>query len=96
MSATQTARSHDTVTSVDGTTIAWHRSGEGPPAVLLHGTSSEKSGWAMSAPFLGAELELYAVDRRGRGGSGLGEPYDVDREVQDVAAVAAASVSPCT
>lgn len=77
----------NTAVSADGTIIGWHRSGRGPAAVLLHGTSGEKSNWGLSSQFLQEELTLIAVDRRGRGRSGPGEPYAFEREIEDVAAV---------
>lgn len=76
-----------TVRSADGTQIGWRRSGSGDPAVLLHGTSADGAGWALAGPHLARQLTLLAVDRRGRGRSGAGEPYDFDRETQDLAAV---------
>lgn len=75
------------VRSADGTEIGWHRSGSGDPAVLLHGTSGDSTGWALAAPYLAGQLALLSVDRRGRGRSGAGEPYDFDREVEDLVAV---------
>ena len=33
----------ETVTSRDGTPIAYRRSGHGPPLVLVHGTSADHS-----------------------------------------------------
>lgn len=84
----------DQVVSADGTVIGWHRSGKGPTAVLLHGTSGDKSDWGLASPWLADELTLLAVDRRGRGRSGLGEPYAFEREVEDVAAIAASLDEP--
>lgn len=76
-----------TFTSPDGTPIAAHREGKGPPLVLVHGTTADHTRWA---PVLGALAEnhtVYAIDRRGRGGSGDAEPYAIEREFDDVAAV---------
>lgn len=75
------------VRSADGTEIGWRRSGSGDPAVLLHGTSADGTGWALAGPHLARQLTLLSVDRRGRGRSGAGEPYDFDRETEDLAAV---------
>ncbi len=77
----------DTVTSVDGTAIAYERTGEGPPLVLLHGTSRDRSHWARSLPGLARHATVYAVDRRGRGESGDADRYAIEREVEDVLAV---------
>jgi pimeloyl-ACP methyl ester carboxylesterase len=76
-----------TVNSTDGTPIAHERSGHGPPLVLVHGTTADRTRWR---PILG-ELEkhftVYAVDRRGRGASGDAPTYAIEREFDDVAAV---------
>lgn len=75
--------------SADGTAIGWQRTGDGPPVVLLHGTSSERSGWALSTRYMEHRVSALAVDRRGRGLSGDGTAYAFEREVDDVAAVVA-------
>jgi len=77
----------DTVTSADGTAIAYERTGEGPPLVLLHGTSRDRSHWARSLPGLARHTTVYAVNRRGRGESGDADRYAIEREVEDVLAV---------
>jgi len=89
------ARANGSVLSADGTTIGWRTSGSGPPAVLLHGTSGDKSAWSTALPWLEPELTVHAVDRRGRGRSGLGEPYTFEREIEDLAAVVDAIGEPC-
>jgi len=76
-----------TVTSLDGTEIACHRSGIGPPLVLVHGTSSTGARWTPLLPALTSRFAVYAMDRRGRGASGDTEPYAIEREYEDVAAV---------
>lgn len=86
------------VTSVDGTRIAVHISGEGRPLVVVHGTTSDHTTWRLVLPFLEPHVEVHAVDRRGRGHSGDSEDYDLGKECEDLAAVveaaAAASGSP--
>lgn len=81
----------DTVTSKDGTTIAFDRSGDGPPVVLISGGPSDRSGNAQLAGLLAPRLSVYNYDRRGRGDSGDTPPYAVDREYEDLAAVIAAA-----
>ena len=83
---TRTAKAA-TVTSKDGTPIAYWRSGEGPPLVLVHGTSADHSRWTPVLPAFEQHFNVYAVDRRGRGGSGDSEDYSIEREFEDVAAV---------
>jgi pimeloyl-ACP methyl ester carboxylesterase len=77
----------DTVTSKDGTAIAFDRSGDGPPVVLIGGGPSDRSGNVQLAALLAPRLTVYNYDRRGRGDSGDTPPYAVDREYEDLAAV---------
>ena len=76
-----------TVTSRDGTRIAFWRSGSGPPLVLVHGTSASHTRWAPVLGLLEQHFTLYAIDRRGRGESGDAPDYAIEREFEDVAAV---------
>ena len=75
------------VTSKDGTPIAYERSGEGFPLVLIHGAAADHSRWKPILPELRKHFAVYAVDRRGRGQSGDVEPYATEREYEDVVAV---------
>jgi pimeloyl-ACP methyl ester carboxylesterase len=75
------------LTSKDSTPIAYERSGEGIPLVLIHGAAADHSRWAPVLPELEKHFAVYAVDRRGRGESGDVEPYAIEREYEDVAAV---------
>ena len=74
-------------TSRDGTPIAYRRSGSGPPLVLVHGTTADHTRWAGVLPSLERHFTVYAMDRRGRGGSGDADGYAIEREFEDVAAV---------
>jgi pimeloyl-ACP methyl ester carboxylesterase len=77
-----------TVTSKDGTRIAFWRSGEGPPILLVHGaTADHTTTWRFVRPELERRFTVYAMDRRGRGGSGDAPDYELQREAEDVAAV---------
>ena len=79
-----------TVVAPDGVPIAVFRSGGGPPLVLVHGATADHTTWRTSGPLLAARHTLHAVDRRGRGASGDGrpdEPYTIEREYDDLAAV---------
>jgi pimeloyl-ACP methyl ester carboxylesterase len=86
------------VVSRDGTQIAYWRSGEGPPLVVVHGTPADHTRWRPLLPYLEPYASVHAMDRRGRGASGDGPDYDLAREYEDVAAVvdavAAASDAP--
>jgi pimeloyl-ACP methyl ester carboxylesterase len=75
------------VESPDGTVIACHVAGDGPPMVLLHGTSADHTRWASVIARLAARWTTYAVDRRGRGASSDAESYAIESEFDDVAAV---------
>jgi pimeloyl-ACP methyl ester carboxylesterase len=77
-----------TVTSRDGTRIAFWRSGGGPPLLLIHGaTADHTTTWRFVLAQLGRRFTVHAMDRRGRGGSGDAPAYDLQREAEDVAAV---------
>ncbi len=75
------------VVSADGTPIAVWRTGEGPPLVLVHGAAADHGRWAPVLPALQERFTVLAMDRRGRGGSGDAEDYEIEREYEDVAAV---------
>jgi pimeloyl-ACP methyl ester carboxylesterase len=84
------------ILSNDGTPIAYHRSGSGPPLVLVHGTGGTAARWKPVLPGLERYFTVYAVDRRGRGESGEAQRYAIEREFEDIAAVvdsAAVSIS---
>ena len=76
-----------TVTTESGTPLAYWRFGKGPPLVMVHGTAADHSRWGPVLPALEERFTVYAVDRRGRGGSGDSDGYAVGREVEDIAAV---------
>lgn len=76
------------VTSADGTRIAYGRSGSGRPLVLVHGTGVERFSFRFIEPLLIDRFTLYAVDRRGREGSGDStDGYAIEQEFADIAVV---------
>ena len=77
----------NTVTSKDGTSIAFDRLGEGAPVILVCGGSTDRMANASLAELLAPHLSVYNYDRRGRGDSGDTPPYAVEREVEDLDAV---------
>ncbi len=76
------------IASADGTPISVLSAGSGPPLLLVHGGMTSSARWQPLWPFLTTGHELSAMDRRGRGGSGDHQPYRLELEFQDVAAVA--------
>ncbi|TNY36136.1 alpha/beta fold hydrolase [Thermomonospora catenispora] len=75
------------VISRDGTTIAYEKTGEGPPIVLLNGSFRDHTIFDALVPELAPHCTVYVYDRRGRGQSGDAPDYAVQREVEDLAAV---------
>lgn len=71
------------VASQDGVRIAYWSSGDGPPLLLVHGAMSDHRRWRI-VPQLAEHRTVHAMDRRGRGGSGDGPEWSLDREVDDV------------
>jgi pimeloyl-ACP methyl ester carboxylesterase len=75
------------VTSRDGTSLAYARTGRGPAVVLVSGAMSTGATTAPLAARLADRFEVVVYDRRGRGGSGDTAPYAVAREVEDLEAL---------
>lgn len=61
-----------------------------PAVLLVHGTTSDHTTWRTAGPLLAARRAVLAMDRRGRGASGDGPAYGIEREYEDLAAVAEA------
>jgi pimeloyl-ACP methyl ester carboxylesterase len=81
----------ETVTSKDGTAIAFDRVGQGPPVVLVSGGSVDRTSNAPLAQALAPHFTVLNYDRRGRGPSGDTEPYAIEREIEDIEAVIGAA-----
>jgi pimeloyl-ACP methyl ester carboxylesterase len=79
----------NTVTSADGTTIGYDRTGDGPPVILVDGAFCGRAFGPMPglAPLLAKHFTVYVYDRRGRGDSGNTQPYAVEREIEDIEAL---------
>ena len=77
----------ETVTSTDGTRIAVERRGDGPPLILIGGAFNDRSTVAALAVTLAPYVTAVTYDRRGRGDSGGGDDYTLERELEDLAAV---------
>ena len=82
------------VQSEDGTTIAFDQLGEGvPPRPRRWCASCDRSIDAPIAAELARHFTVLNYDRRGRGDSGDTLPFAVDREIEDIDALAAAGGS---
>jgi pimeloyl-ACP methyl ester carboxylesterase len=82
--------SQGTVTSADGTTIAYTEWGGGDPIVIIDGATAHRATTpenAQTAELLAGEFQVINYDRRGRGESGDTAPYAVEREFEDLAAI---------
>ena len=77
----------ETVTSKDGTTLAFDRLGKGPALVLVCGGSVDRIADAAIAQELSSDFTVLNHDRRGREDSGDTLPYAIEREVEDIEAV---------
>ncbi len=75
-----------TVTSRDGTTIAYDRSGDGPVIILISGALGNRFGSPL-VDLLAQHFTVINYSRRGRGESGDTPPYAVEREIEDIAAL---------
>ncbi|MET0237978.1 MAG: alpha/beta hydrolase [Kibdelosporangium sp.] len=81
----------DSVTSKDGTTIVYDRSGNGPAVILVGGATVTRQDSAPLAAELAENFTVYNYDRRGRGDSDDMLPYTLDREFEDIEALIAAA-----
>ena len=77
------------VTSADGTSIVFDRSGAGPVIILVHGAFTGRAHPILSdvAAALAPWFTVVNYDRRGRGDSGDAQPYAVERELEDLTAL---------
>jgi pimeloyl-ACP methyl ester carboxylesterase len=82
------------LSSADGTRIAYDQQGAGRPAlILVDGAMCSRSSGSKPelVRLLAARFTVYSYDRRGRGDSGDTQPYSVEREIEDIAALIAAA-----
>ena len=79
-----------TVTSKDGTTIAFDQSGQGTTVILVDGALQYRAfdqGMAELADLLAQHFTVIHYDRRGRGDSGDRQTYELEREIEDIEAL---------
>jgi len=55
---------------------------------MVHGASADHTTFRVIGPRLAQWFTVHAMDRRGRGASGDTSPYSIEREFEDIAAVA--------
>ena len=84
-----TAIAQNTVTSKDGTQIAYSQVGQGPVLILVDGALCYRQFGPSQdyAAKLASNFTVITYDRRGRGESGDTQPYTPEREVEDIAAL---------
>jgi pimeloyl-ACP methyl ester carboxylesterase len=75
----------DTVTTEDGTTLAYEQAGSGRDVVLVHGITESLRAWDPVRSALEAGWRVTAVDVRGHGGSERRPPYDAVTGAADLA-----------
>jgi pimeloyl-ACP methyl ester carboxylesterase len=81
----------NTVTSADGTRIAFDRFGAGKPIIMSAGAFNDRSTTEPLAQALAGEFTVVNYDRRGRGDSEDSAEYTVEREIEDIQALIAAT-----
>jgi pimeloyl-ACP methyl ester carboxylesterase len=82
----------ETVTSADGTTIAYDQAGQGPVLVVCVGAFCTRHSFVPPAE-LTRRFTVVTYDRRGRGDSSDTDPFAPEREYEDLAAVAVAAAT---
>jgi pimeloyl-ACP methyl ester carboxylesterase len=79
-----------TITSKDGTKIAYEQAGQGPALILVSGAIVHRAidqSAARLVALLAKNFTVYNFDRRGRGDSTDTQPYAVKREIEDIEAL---------
>ena len=79
----------ETVTSKDGSRIAYDRYGSGPAVILVGGALGYRKFKQMEqlAKLLAERCTVINYDRRGRGDSTEVKPFAVEREIEDIGAL---------
>lgn len=78
-----------TFTSADGTRIAYERTGEGSPLIIVDGALCHRANGPARplAAELAAGFTVFTYDRRGRGESGESGEIAAEREIEDLEAL---------
>ncbi|MGH9225965.1 MAG: alpha/beta fold hydrolase [Acidimicrobiales bacterium] len=77
------------VQSADGKLLAVWLEGDGPPIVMVHGSIADHTTLAPLVDELSKDMATFSMDRRGFGASAGADvqPYSIERDFADVAAV---------
>ena len=75
------------VTSKDGTTIAYETVGDGKAVLIVLGALNARKSGIKLAKLLASTFTAVSYDRRGRGDSSDSASYAPEREVEDIAAL---------
>jgi pimeloyl-ACP methyl ester carboxylesterase len=87
-----TTPARSTVPSLDGTAIAYDSFGAGEGVIVIGGCLSTGRDYAPFARVLAQSFAVHVIERRGRGASGpQGPAYSIERELDDLFAVQAAT-----
>ncbi|MES2744367.1 MAG: alpha/beta hydrolase [Bdellovibrionota bacterium] len=80
----------ESVRSKDGTTIAYDTFGEGQPLIVVYGATCFRKFFPVKsdAKAFATRFKVYSYDRRGRGDSGDTLPYSIQKEIDDIEALA--------
>lgn len=84
-------RGDRSIVSADGTTLSARKTGHGTPVVIVHGTLDGIGAFSFVELQLAERSSVWVYDRRGRGDSGDADEYALDREVDDLRAIVAAT-----
>jgi pimeloyl-ACP methyl ester carboxylesterase len=85
-----------TATSADGSVVGAEVLGHGPPLLAIHGSTADRHRWAAVRDALAQSFRVHLMDRRGRGLSSeeTTQGYSIEREAEDIRALAEAIGEP--
>nr|WP_247876799.1 alpha/beta hydrolase [Ochrobactrum sp. CM-21-5] len=68
---------------IEGNTVRWGKSGDGPPLVAIHGTPFSSQAWRRIIPQIADRRTVYYFDLVGYGQSGMHDGQDVSLGIQN-------------
>ncbi|MFV1991026.1 MAG: alpha/beta fold hydrolase, partial [Acidimicrobiales bacterium] len=72
------------ITTQDGISINYARSGTGPVLILVHGITEDLHAWDEIAAILSTDYDVIQVDLRGHGDSSPGDDYAIASFAADI------------